>query len=149
MKKGYRTLRGFLDGQEREEANYFAYSASLRIFGDIKNLEEIGQNLKLQPSHAHRKGDRRTPRSAPYKHDMWSYSPSLSEEEPLHKHIDALWAQLKPHTKYLLQLKKTQTVDVFLGYRSNCDTAGVEIPHTSLEIFMALEVPLGLSIIVT
>jgi hypothetical protein len=25
---------------------------------------------------------------------------------------------------------------VFLGYRSNCDTAGVEIPHTSLETFL-------------
>jgi hypothetical protein len=37
---------------------------------------------------------------------------------------------------------------VFLGYRSDCDTAGVEVPYTSLEIFIELEVPFGLSIIV-
>jgi hypothetical protein len=40
-------------------------------------------------------------------------------------------------------------VDVFLGYRSNCDTAGIEVPHTSLEMFSELQIPFGLSIIVT
>jgi hypothetical protein len=29
----------------------------------------------------------------------------------------------------LLQLKRELTVDVFLGYRSNSDTAGIEIPY--------------------
>ncbi len=80
---------------------------------------------------------------------MWSYKPPVKEEHPLHEHIDALWAKLKPHTEYLLGLKNNVTVDVFLGYRSNCDTAGVEIPHTSLEMFKELQIPLGISIIIT
>jgi hypothetical protein len=38
---------------------------------------------------------------------------------------------------------------VFLGYRSDCETAGVEVPHASLELFTELEVAFGLSIVVT
>jgi hypothetical protein len=45
-------------------------------------------------------------------------------------------------------LKELATVDVFLGYRSNVDHAGVEIAHSSLEMFLRLEIPLGLSIII-
>ena len=48
-----------------------------------------------------------------------------------------------------MDLKKREHVDVFLGYRSNIDHAGVEIPHTCLELFTRLEIPLGLSIIIT
>jgi hypothetical protein len=39
-------------------------------------------------------------------------------------------------------------VDVFLGYRSNCDHAGVEVPHESLEMFIELRIPFGVSIII-
>ena len=147
MAKSYRTLRGFSEGQEREEELYFAYSASLRIFGEIPNLDEISRALGLKPTSTHRKGERRKG-AAPYRHDMWLYRAPVEEAEPLERHIDALWAQLKPHKRYLLKLKKSLTVDVFLGYRSNSGTAGLEIPHTSLEMFSQLQIPLGLSIIV-
>jgi len=79
---------------------------------------------------------------------MWSYSPLLHESEPLEKHIDELWEKLRPHKEYLLGLRKSVTVDVFLGYRSNCDHGGVEVPHKSLEMFLELKIPFGLSIIV-
>ena len=149
MEEEFRTLKGFLNREERAEETYFAYSATLRIFGDIADLDEISEKLQLQPSKTHRKGEMRGPRSVPYKHDMWSYMPAVPEEEPLHKHIDALWTVLRPHKDYLLELKKTLTVDVFLGYRSNCDMAGLEVPHTSLGMFSQLEIPFGVSIIVT
>jgi hypothetical protein len=149
MEKPFRTLRRFLAGKEPDEDTYFAYSATVRISGDIANMDEISTQLGLQPTHSHRKGERREPRSAGYRHDMWSYRPQLDKHEPLHKHIDALWLVLKPHKTYLLELKKSVTVDVFLGYRSNCDTAGIEVPHTSLEMFSELQIPFGLSIIVT
>jgi hypothetical protein len=107
MEKSFRTLRGFLAGKEREEDTYFAYSASLRIFGDIPDMDEISARLGLQPKDSHRKGEKRGPRSAPYRQDMWSYSPPVDESEQLHKHIDALWLTLKPHKRYLLRLKKS------------------------------------------
>ncbi|MFL6439445.1 MAG: DUF4279 domain-containing protein [Terriglobales bacterium] len=142
-------MRGFLAGKERDEDTHFAYSATVRIFGDITDLDQISTRLGLQPTDSHRKGERRDPRSAGYGHDMWSYSPPIDKHELLHKHIDALWLVLKPHKRYLVELKKFLTVDVFLGYRSNSDTAGVEVPHTSLEMFSELQIPFGLSIIVT
>ena len=79
---------------------------------------------------------------------MWSYTPPISKNEPLQIHIDTLWNTFRQHKDYLLELKQNLRVDVFLGYRSNCDNAGVEIPHTSLDIFRELQVPFGLSIIV-
>lgn len=79
---------------------------------------------------------------------MWSYKAPVTNTESLHVHIDTLWNTFKEHRDYLLQLKHDLNVDVFLGYRSNCDTAGIEVPHQSLEMFRELEVPFGLSIIV-
>jgi len=129
------------------EALYFAYDACVRIFGEHLNIEEISAALKLQPTQTHRKGERQG-KMRPYEQDMWLFQPPMEESEPLHKHIDALWLALKPHKRYLLELKKSVTVDVFLGYRSNCDHAGVEVPHRSLEMFVELGIPFGLSIIV-
>ena len=146
--KEYRTLSGFLDGDEPDEETYFAYSATLRIFGDINDLSEITNTLGFEPTSYHKKGDRRGPKSPPYKHDMWSYKAHVDDEAAIEAHIDELWSKLKPHKEYLLELKKTLTVDVFLGYRSNCDHAGIEVPYTSLKMFTELKIPFGLSIIV-
>ncbi len=146
--KEYRTLRGFLYSDEPDEETYFAYSATLRIFGDINELTEITNNLGFEPTSYHKKGDRRGPKSPPYNYDMWSYKAQVDKEAAIESHIDGLWSKLKPHKEYLLELKKTLTVDVFLGYRSNCDHAGIEVPHTSLEMFTELKIPFGLSIIV-
>ena len=147
--KEYRTLRGFLEGYEPDEEAYFAYSATLRIVGDINELTEITNNVGVEPTSFHKKGERRGPKSPPYEQDMWSYASQMDEGAALEVQIDELWSKLKPHKEYLLELKKTLTVGVILGYRSNCDTAGIEIPYTSLEMFTELKIPFGLSIIVT
>jgi len=132
-----------------EQEIYFAYSATLRIFGSIPNLDEITQLFGVAPSDTHRKGERGWgPNLPPYNHDMWSYNAPVEKTEPLHVHIDTLWNKFREHKDYLLQLKQDLTVDVFLGYRSNCDHAGVEVPYQSLEIFRELRIPFGLSIIV-
>jgi hypothetical protein len=136
-------------GKEQAEGIWFAYSACLRIFGEIPDLDEITRHLGVLPTEAHRKGDRRVASSAPYKHDMWMYTAPVKRSEPLHIHIEALWNTFKGRKQYLLELKHDLTVDVFLGYRSNCDHAGVEVPYHSLEMFIELQVPFGLSVIVT
>ncbi len=146
--KPFRTLRGFLTGQEIDEDRFFAYSATLRIFGGNLNFEEINRFLQLSPTHSHKKGERRSPRSPEYSQDMWAYSPPVPEDHPLAEHIDTLWTAIKPAKEYLRSLKKTTTVDVFLGYRSDVDTAGIQVPHTCLEMFVELEIPFGVSIII-
>jgi 2'-5' RNA ligase len=143
----FRPLRGYLNGDEPDEQTYFAYSATLRIFGTISNLDQITTKLGIEPTYTHRKGEKRGENSPPYKHDMWSYSPAIPEDEPLERHVEALWSAIRKKTEYLLSLKSSLTVDVFLGYRSNCDHAGVIVPHTCLEMFTTLQIPFGLSII--
>jgi len=144
-----RALRCVIDGNEPDEELYFAYSATLRIFGNIEDLNDITNNLGFEPTSFHKKGERRRPKSPPYQHDMWSYESQIDEEVGIETHINELWTKLKPHKEYLLELKKTLNVDVFLGYRSNSDTTGIEVPYPSLEMFTELKIPFGLSIIVT
>lgn len=111
----YRTLRGFLTGGEPDEDDHFAYSATLRIFGDNLDFDEISQELGLRPTHSHRKGDKPGPRSPGYKHDMWSYSPAMSEARPLNEHIDALWAAIRPAKMFLREMKRRASVDSILA----------------------------------
>jgi hypothetical protein len=79
---------------------------------------------------------------------MWMYEAPVDGAEPLHIHIDTLWATIRERKQYLLSLKRHRSVDIFLSYRSNSDTAGVEVPYQSLQMFLELQVPFGLSIIV-
>jgi Domain of unknown function (DUF4279) len=126
----------------------FACSATLRIFGDLPDLDEISSELGLAPTHTHKKGDSYHP-MAPYAHDMWTYAPPVHKSEPLHKHIDALWAMLKPHRRYLLKLKHSATIDVYLDWWLASDASGVEMPPKSLEMFSDLEIPFELAVKVT
>jgi hypothetical protein len=146
--KSYRTLRGFLSGEEPDEENYFCFSATLRIYGDDLPFEELSQRLGVQPTRSYRKGERRGPRSPCYSRDGWLFQPPLAETEPLERHIEALWEVVRPALDYLKALKQHFKIDVFCGYRSNCDTAGFEVSHTCLQLFTALEVPFGVSVVI-
>ncbi|MBU1390226.1 MAG: DUF4279 domain-containing protein [Gammaproteobacteria bacterium] len=133
-----------------EEELYFNYSATLRIFSESGvDFEEIENVLGIQSSRKHRKGDRRGPKSPPYRHDMWSLESGLDEEEKLEDHLFALWKILEPHKDYLLSLKEIASVDVFCGYRSSSHTAGVDVSYRALELFKELEIDFSLSIITT
>jgi hypothetical protein len=123
------------------------FSASLRIFGDALDFAEITRTLGVQPTHQYRKGERRSSRAVPYKHNGWIFRPSLDETRPLTEHILALWVVVRPHVAYLRSLKQTCKVDVFCGYRSNHQAAGFEVDHRCLELFTALEVPFGVSVV--
>jgi hypothetical protein len=131
-----------------EEHYWFYYGATLRIFGQIPNLEELTSTLGVSPTYTHRRGEQRGFRSSLYEHDMWSYMAPVPEDRPLDVHIQTLWSHIKPHRNFLIGLKKRLTVDVFCGYRSNCGTAGFEVSYRSLEMFMELEIPFGVSIII-
>jgi hypothetical protein len=128
---------------------YFHFGATLRIFGDISDLDAVSAELGVTPSHTHRRGERRRPTSVNcYEHDMWSYSAPVPEDRPLQDHLEALWRVVRPHVPYLKGLKERLAVDVFCGYRSNCNTAGFQVDHRALVIFTELEVAFGVSVII-
>lgn len=130
------------------EEPYFCYSATLRIWGDIPDLDAISRRLGIVPTHAHPKGERRGPRSPEYRHDHWSYTAPVAVERPLEDHILALWEAVRQHVDYLKSLKETLSVDVFCGYRSNSQTASFQVGHECLEMFVQLEIPFGVSVTV-
>ena len=129
------------------EESWFAFSATLRIHGESLDFEDIGRTLGVPPTHLHRKGEQRGARSLVWKEDAWHYRPSVEESRPLAEHLSSLWTVVKPHVSYLRSLKRRCKVDVFCGYRSNNQAAGFEVDHNCLELFTALEVPFGVSII--
>lgn len=133
---------------EEDEPVWFAHSAALRIFGDGVDFETITRTLGVEPTHTHRKGEMQGKRSKPWPHDMWSHEAQVEESRPLDQHITALWDVLRPHMPYLYELKRSLKVDVFCGYRSNSGTAGIDVDHRCLGLFIELEVPFALSIIV-
>lgn len=131
------------------EEPYFCFCATLRIFGDIGDLEAIGRQLGLQPKRMYRKGERKSPRRADvWPRDGWLYRPPVDESRPLEEHIMALWDVLRPHIAFLKALKQKHEVDIFCGYRSNSCTAGFDVSHECLGLFIELEIPFGVSVII-
>lgn len=143
-----RTIRGFLTGQEPDEEPVFHYSATLRIFGEKLDFEDITSHLGKAPTRIHRKDERKGVDSPVFKQDYWLYCPPIEKGRKFHEHIDALWADIKHAKGYLLSLKKVASVEVALTHRSNVCLSGVEIPYESLEMFKELEVPFGMSIVI-
>ena len=125
-----------------EPNNFFKFKVTLRIVGDGLDLEEISRTLGLSPTHTHIKGERR-------ENDMWSYTVPIAREQPLEDHIMALWDAVRPHIPYLRDLKRKFQMNVFCGYRSNSGTAGFQVDHRCLGLFSELEVPFGVSVVIS
>jgi len=136
------------DKNENNEDYHFRYSATLRIWGDIDNLNEISTTLKLEPTYVHKKGEQ-APLKSVHKFDMWGYTVPVARAQSFALHLNTLWAAIRSHKDYLIKLKQTLQVDVFCGYQSNASAAGFEVPYTALEIFIELQIPFDVSVIVT
>ncbi len=136
------------DSAENEDEYRFSYSAGLRIFGEIDDLEDISQRLDLIPCHVHRRGEKCSVRAKAYKHDMWIYEAPVAGDLPLGQHLAVLWAAVRRNKDYLLSLKQQCTVDVVCSYMTDCGTGGFEVAPEDLVIFIELGVPFGVSVII-
>jgi uncharacterized protein DUF4279 len=128
------------------EEPWFAFNVTLRIHGDQLNFFEISKKLGLVASHQHRRVEAKKTKGL-WEDDAWHYKPPIDESQSLSEHLMALWETIKPHVEYLRALKRIHKVDIFCGYRSNNQTAGFEVDYRCLEMFIALEIPFGISII--
>jgi hypothetical protein len=126
--------------------SYFAFSATLRVHGANLPLDEITAQMGVRPTHEHRRGEIPRPNARPYPTDAWHFTAPVDEEAELTVHLRTLWSAVEPHVEYLKSLNAE--VDVFCGYRSNNGSAGFQVEPDALQIFSALEVPFGLSVIV-
>ena len=128
---------------------YFNFSATLRIHGHNLDFHKIEAALCIAPTHSHREGEsRRVSSLTKYKDDAWHYTANVSEDEPLGVHLNELWRVISANVQFIRKLKLIARVDIFCGYRTNCDHAGFEVPYEALRIFNELEIPFGVSVIV-
>jgi hypothetical protein len=148
--KSYKTLKGFVTDAEPDGLSpTFAHSATLRISSEESlDFKELGETLGVTPTRTVRRGEQVGPRSPPAKGDVWTYQAPVEKERDLGEHIAALWHVLKPHQSFLRALKARAHVDVFLGYSSNIDHAGLRVSYRELELFTALELDFALNVVV-
>lgn len=146
----FNTLRGTVTGDEPTDfEESFSHHATLRIFSESGlDFGAIESTLRLAPTAIRRRGQRAGSHGPPSKHDVWMYRAPVAEHLDLPEHIDALWGALKPKADFLRDLKRSAEVEVYLGYSSNVDHAGVHVPRRSLEIFTELDLAFQLSIVV-
>ena len=154
LKQAHPELEEFIAKVESKYADNEApvirrFSATLRISGDGLDTDEISRTLGLTPTHAHRKGEQRKPHSKTWPKDAWHYKAPVDSERPLDEHIMAIWNAIRPHVPYLRDLKRKFKVDFFCGYRSNSSTAGFEVDYRCLGLFAELEMPFGVSVIIS
>ena len=129
-----------------DERSYFAHSATLRIHGKSLPFKAIEEALGVPPSHTHVTGERRRRSSRAFSDDAWHYAAPVAEDAELTEHLRCLWRTVEPAVAYLLALNAN--VDVFCGYRSNNNSGGFAVEPDALQIFTALNVPFGVSVIV-
>lgn len=139
-----------------EDAAYFAFSATLRIHGTDIGVDDITQALALTPTYCHRSGQLRSKTigksesssARRFYDDAWHYSPDLPDEAPLDMHLQLLWSDIAPSESYLVDLKSKHQIDVFCGYRSNCDQSGFQLSPKSFAIFTTLDISCEMSVII-
>ena len=133
-----------------ESANsppYFAFSASLRILGDIADWGAISRALNLQPTETHRRGECGR-LNKPLAHDAWIYEAQVPEESAATDHVLALCHALEA-AQDLASLRERHRVEVFCGYRSDSDYGYFELSTQALSALASLGLPIHFSVIVT
>ena len=131
-----------------DEPIYFEYSACLRIHGESLDFEALENAIGIIPTHCHRRGDKKGLTSPGYRDDAWHLDSSLPASKHLDRHLEELWHKIAHAADFLRELKGTAKIDVFCGYRSNCDHCGVDIAPSSMKILVELELTCSLSIII-
>ena len=126
----------------------FVFGASLRVFGQSLDFGELERRLGVAPTISYRKGAPCGLGSRSREFDMWLLAAPAGREQPLSRHLDALWKAVKPNVSYLKKLKRTHTVDIYCRYFANVPSAGFEIDCSSLEMFRALDLSFGVSVLV-
>ena len=125
--------------------NYKAFSASFRIIGQNLPFKEIENNLNLEGTYKHQKGDKRG--NQILQDDRWILESVLPEQNEISEHLEWLWQNLSAKKDFLISLKTQYHLDIFVGYRSDSDHGGTVITSSSINICCELDIPLELSII--
>jgi Domain of unknown function (DUF4279) len=132
----------------------FHYGASLYIKGDGLNFDEISRTLGLVPYTISEKGKRYGHAQTLCDYDAWYYSSRIGKEQPLDKHIMALWDVVHPHIEYLRDLKQKFEISVSIYIHGSSLWFGkeyltcfdFEVDHRGMKLFTELGIPCKINV---
>ena len=124
------------------------YSATLRIFGNIRDMKVLSTRLGMEATQIHRKGDPVEGATETYPMDSWEITAPVTRDRPLEDHLAWLKARLIPRGSVLRDIKTALSVDVFCQYRSNHSLGGFSLPPEALQWLTELGIGLEVAVIV-
>ena len=121
--------------------------ASLRIFGDTLQPEEIGSALGLQATHTHLKGELLSPKHTTVRRESgWLIQSPLSERSDMVDHLKWLLDSLEPKRDVVRELSRRYRIDLFCGFSSGSGQGGFTLDSATLARIAELGVPLALDL---
>jgi uncharacterized protein DUF4279 len=116
--------------------------ASIRIFSETLEPEEIGAALGLKATRTHSKGQPRSPRfKAVWRESFWSLQSPLGEDSDLASHLRWLLDALDPKLGVIRSLSEKYQVDLFCGFSSGSGEGGFTLDSTTLARIAKLGLP--------
>ena len=136
---------------QNEESNYFNFSVSFRIMDVPQYHDQIEEVTGLKATHAHCKGESRDKHNRiKWDNDIWILESQLKKDSNFNKHIEWIYNQIFPHVRYFRALqKKNANIDLYCGYRSDCDNGGFTLTPESIKYIGKLNFPIGFSIVIS
>lgn len=130
----------------RPENATFSAGASFRVQGLDLPLDAISQELRIEPTHTHHRGEPGMLRE-PLPFDMWMLKSPLSERDELELHLVWLADRLLPHKQYISSLSKNFKVDIYCYKTCYTEQASLTLSPHALVIFTELSRALCVSLI--
>lgn len=120
--------------------------ASIRIFGVDLDLDSISNQVGIQPSESHRKGDRSLA-SRSYSEDMWRIDSPHPKTESLDVHLSWLRRVLLPRYGFIRRLSREYEVSSYCGISVDGNDCRFRLPSEALRIFVDLGIAMNLTVI--
>jgi uncharacterized protein DUF4279 len=121
--------------------------ATIRVISSTLDPQEIGEQLQLQSTRSHCKGDLRRPgRSEKWLSSLWSLDSPLDDQRTMTDHLTYLLDLLEPRKELVKELSQNARVELFCGFSSDNGQGGFELDTCTLCRLAAVAVPLALDL---
>jgi len=136
-----------MDAREQRTEHDRWSSASIRIFGEKLQPEEVEAALALKATRTHLKGQPRSPvQKTVWRETLWSLRSPLSPDRSVGDHLTWLLDRLEPKLDAIRALSADHRVDLFCGFSSGSGQGGFTLDPIILVRLANLGVPLVLDL---
>ncbi len=121
--------------------------ASLRIFGETLQPDQIGAALGLVATRSHIKGEPRSKKhKAVWRESAWLLQSPLGDESDLVDHLKWLLDKLEPKLDVIMELSNEYKIDFFCGFASGNGQGGFTLDSLTLQRIAKFGIPVHLDL---